>query len=137
MGSLPKPSRRSTPGPATKRFMPVKDPALRRERQREYQRKWYAQHANRIQQNRAVKRCRDNNEAWLAAMKSKPCTDCGNTYPPECMDYDHLPQHEKTTEVSAMVHNTFSRRRILEEIAKCELVCSNCHRVRTKARRHV
>ncbi len=116
--------------------MPIKDPVLRRERQREYQRKWYADNANHIQQNRAVQRAKRNNKAWLSELKLQPCTDCKQTFDPVCMDYDHLPGFEKSQEVSAMVGGTYSRASILAEIAKCELVCSNCHRLRTKSRRN-
>ncbi len=37
----------------------------------------------------------------------------------------------KKHEVSNMVRRGFRRATILEEIAKCELVCANCHAVRT------
>jgi len=47
------------------------------------------------------------------------------------MQWDHLPGTAKKREVSNMVLRGFRRRTILEEIAKCELVCANCHAVRT------
>jgi hypothetical protein len=54
------------------------------------------------------------------------------------MHWDHLPGHLKIAEISVMVS---SRRRaiVLEELAKCELVCANCHVMRTviRARRTV
>lgn len=62
-----------------------------------------------------------------------PCTDCGQSFPPYVMHWDHLPGHEKIDEIGSMVG---SRRRdvILAEIGKCELVCANCHVMRTVAR---
>lgn len=70
--------------------------------------------------------------------RDKPCTDCGDHFPPYVMQWDHLPGHAKVDEVGSMVG---SRRRevILAEIAKCELVCANCHVVRTvtRARRNI
>jgi hypothetical protein len=71
---------------------------------------------------------------WLWGLKANPCVDCGNAYHPAAMQFDHLPEFEKKFEVSA---GAFLRRRdvILAEIAKCELVCSNCHAVRTYERR--
>ncbi len=49
---------------------------------------------------------------------------------PAAMQWDHKPGVEKTTDVANWRTRT-SKRRVLEEIAKCELVCANCHAVRT------
>jgi len=49
------------------------------------------------------------------------------------MDFDHV-RGEKVLSISAMVHKGFSWESILAEIAKCDVVCSNCHRIRTAAR---
>ena len=75
-------------------------------------------------------RARRNRE-FIAALKRKPCTDCGNTFPTECMDFDHV-NGDKRFLISQMAY--WGRETILKEIAKCELVCSNCHRIRTKRR---
>ncbi len=66
--------------------------------------------------------------------KDVPCADCGGKFPLICMDFDHLGNEPKEDEISTMVHRLTSERRILAEIAKCEVVCSNCHRVRTLER---
>jgi ribosomal protein L31 len=68
----------------------------------------------------------------LKAMRG--CYDCGGFFPPEAMDWDHRPGTEKLFHVS----DSFGTRNfesIVDEIAKCDLVCSNCHRVRTKKRK--
>jgi len=65
--------------------------------------------------------------------KDAPCTDCGTTYPPECMDFDHL-SDDKIENVSRMVYGSYSLAALTSEINKCELVCANCHRIRTSAR---
>jgi hypothetical protein len=71
---------------------------------------------------------------WYHALKEgKPCTDCGAVLPPRAMQWDHLPGNEKIDHV-ATLRQANNRRRILAEIAKCELVCANCHAVRTLAR---
>jgi len=61
------------------------------------------------------------------------CTDCDETFPPYVMHWDHLPGYQKVSEISSMVG---SRRRdaILDELKKCELVCANCHVMRTVVR---
>ncbi len=67
-----------------------------------------------------------------------PCADCGETFPPCVMHWDHLPGYLKVDEIGSMVG---SRRRaiVLDELNKCELVCANCHVMRTvrRARRTI
>jgi hypothetical protein len=46
------------------------------------------------------------------------------------MQWDHLPGSEKLGDISTGMR-WLSRAQILEEIAKCELVCANCHAIRT------
>ncbi len=57
------------------------------------------------------------------------------------MDFDHLrDKKSKKSAVGLMAMQEHSMKVILEEIAKCEVVCSNCHRIRTygpKRRLHV
>lgn len=67
--------------------------------------------------------------------KSVPCADCKKCYPHWVMDFDHLDGSQKLDNVSALVNGAVSERKLLEEIAKCEVVCSNCHRDRTYKRR--
>ncbi len=73
---------------------------------------------------------------WARTLKvDKPCTDCRNVFHFSAMQWDHLPGFGKLSEVSELVRCGPSRARILAEIAKCELVCANCHAVRTYTRR--
>ena len=59
------------------------------------------------------------------------CVDCG-----VCnhivLDFDHL--KDKKYNISRMIHDGFSWAAIKKEIAKCEVVCANCHRIRTYTR---
>lgn len=69
---------------------------------------------------------------WIDAVKeATPCTDCANFFPAVCMDFDHLPGFKKKLGIAQMVQTGYSRELILEEITKCDLVCANCHRIRT------
>lgn len=65
--------------------------------------------------------------------KQYPCADCKVQYPYYVMDFDHLDGATKKFSLYK-VHNA-TKRAILEEIAKCDLVCANCHRERTHQRR--
>lgn len=72
--------------------------------------------------------------AHVNAIKNNPCLDCGHTFPTVCMQFDHT-SDDKTNNVSTMVMLGYSIARIDIEIAKCELVCANCHAIRTDRRR--
>jgi hypothetical protein len=71
---------------------------------------------------------------WHIALKqSLPCVDCGRHFHHAAKTWDHLPGQEKLTEVSQLVR--VGRKAVLAEIAKCELVCANCHALRSYERR--
>ena len=71
---------------------------------------------------------------YIQDLKSKsPCLDCKISYPYYVMDFDHV-RGRKQANVAELI-NTLSKKRIDTEIAKCEIVCSNCHRIRTHDRR--
>jgi hypothetical protein len=80
------------------------------------------------------RRQRQEAAAWYLSLKAgRPCTDCGGVFHPAAMQWDHPPDVEKVADVARLYGG--SRARVLEEIAKCELVCANCHAVRTYERR--
>ncbi len=66
--------------------------------------------------------------------KDKPCADCGGQFAPEAMDFDHRPGTDKLDDVGKLVSGRYSWDKVQAEIAKCDLVCANCHRIRTKQR---
>lgn len=87
------------------------------------------------------KRYIDSNRATRAKLralmehhKDLPCVDCHKRYPPWVMDFDHRPGERKIAKVSAFIYFG-SETKLLNEIAKCDPVCSNCHRIRTHNRR--
>ena len=97
------------------------------EKARAYSKKYYYEH---LEESRAkTRRKSKRNKEYLDGIKAnQPCSDCGNIYPVVCMDYDHI-NGNKYRGVSTLV--SYSIKRIDEEIKKCELVCANCHRIRT------
>lgn len=62
------------------------------------------------------------------------CVDCGLYWPSYVMQFDHIGDDKLFTIGSA--YTSVSRQRLWAEIAKCELVCANCHAVRTHRRLH-
>lgn len=69
---------------------------------------------------------------FLDEARSVPCADCGFTFHPCAMDFDHLGQ--KNFGIMNQYRNK-TMEQLVVEIALCEVVCSNCHRVRTFNRR--
>lgn len=72
---------------------------------------------------------------WMVLeAKNRPCADCRHGFHSSVMEFDHLPQFEKLFNIAQWrQHN---RKEIRAEIAKCEVVCANCHRLRTWERSH-
>ncbi len=90
-------------------------------------------------QNEYARRRRKRIRDFIDAQKEgKPCVDCGQFLPIECLDFDHV-RGEKRQRLSqwhrfkAEPGKTIEEL-ILDEISKCELRCANCHRIVTKQR---
>lgn len=99
---------------------------------KEDQKRWRESARGRAYKNKQTTERRLRARAAINQFKSRPCADCGGTFDPVCMDFDHRPGEEKRGNVSGLVTRNFSR--ILVEIQKCDVVCANCHRIRTKVR---
>jgi hypothetical protein len=82
----------------------------------------------RIKQKRVL---HDAFVTWCRSLKEgKPCADCAKIFHPVAMQWDHLPGTIKNASLGDLTRR-HNRRRVLEEIGNCELVCANCHAVRT------
>ena len=71
--------------------------------------------------------------AWLRDLRRVPCMDCGGLFPPHVMDFDHRDPAAKSFNLTSGRAMLASRARLEAEIAKCDIVCANCHRMRTYA----
>jgi ribosome-binding protein aMBF1 (putative translation factor) len=78
-------------------------------------------------------RKRSSKEYIIAQKDNKPCTDCGEIFRYWMLDFDHV-HGDKTKNVSILQNRALKQ--IKEEIEKCELVCVNCHRIRTHNKRN-
>ena len=101
-------------------------------------RRWY--HANRDEQSKKAtdnrKAYAERNAQYVREIKARtPCMDCGRTFPPCAMDFDHRGDEQKDRCVAVLVRRAVSLKRLQAEIDKCDLVCACCHRVRSEARR--
>ena len=70
----------------------------------------------------------------LNGLRRVPCADCRRRFPPQMMDFDHRDPSTKSFALSGKVQLK-SEETLLCEVAKCDVVCSNCHRNRTFVRR--
>ena len=106
------------------------------DRMRQYRRTWYERNrATAIPLAAARRReYRERNRAIVWAAKDRPCTDCSRRYPYYVMHFDHLGD-DKSGTINKMAWRPVSEDRLRTEIAKCEVVCANCHAERTHQRR--
>jgi hypothetical protein len=94
--------------------------------------------------NSWCKKCTNSSSAiriseWRKRTKQKlldhfggMCKDCNESYPPFMMDFDHRDSAEKEFAISQS--SVANWEKILGEAAKCDLVCANCHRMRSHIR---
>lgn len=94
------------------------------EKERAYTKKWKAEHKDIS--SAFNKKYRNNYYQMITEIKDNPCIDCSKRFPPCVMDFDHV-RGEKSFSLNSMR----SKESMLEEIIKCDLVCANCHRIRT------
>jgi hypothetical protein len=101
------------------------------EKRRAAKRRYYER--NKLLYFERNRRKRDELRDILRRAKEKPCADCGGEFPYYVMDLDHRAD-DKKIEVAQIVALNWGKDRLLAEIEKCDVVCANCHRVRTHER---
>jgi hypothetical protein len=123
-----------------------------------YSRKYYQEHKDKYKEHNKKyhkanrEKIAIRNKAWRDANKEKklritdwlierygniPCMDCNKVWPWCAMDFDHRPEEIKEFGIGTKgdLKATSERTAQIEkEIAKCDLVCASCHRVRTSRR---
>lgn len=100
----------------------------------EYHREHYAANRQRyIDQAfaRKVELALKRTNFLLEFFRSHPCVDCGES-DPVVLEFDHL-RDKRFGIGQALPYRNWQS--ILDEIAKCDVVCANCHRRRTAKRR--
>lgn len=93
---------------------------------REYTRQHYQD--NKQYYKDKAKRNTQATVEFVRKEKDKPCADCSILYPYYVMDFDHL--GDKEFNISESVKK-YGLSRLKTEIDKCDVVCANCHRIRT------
>lgn len=134
----PAPPRRDSGADEAEAVLTRQTPALRVSRKKWADRKIFPLFSGpgyepgdlRYQQTRATAKIRKQ-EAIRA--RGGVCADCRHAYPSECFHFDHRPGTGKVRNLATMWH-TSSEAAVAAELAKCDLVCANCHAVRTRDR---
>lgn len=81
------------------------------------------------------KRYRNSIRQYVQSIKENAlCADCGENYPYYVMDFDHI--SDKEFDINFLTA-TGRIGAIKREILKCQIVCSNCHRIRTFERKEL
>jgi len=97
-----------------------------RERYNASWRRWYRKNAKRkvawqMRRRAEIRR-------WFRELKAMlKCMTCEESTP-ECLQFHHRDPSSKIIDVSsAALNRCWARERILAEIAKCDVLCANCH----------
>ncbi|HEX2996304.1 MAG TPA: hypothetical protein VHP14_15870 [Anaerolineales bacterium] len=98
--------------------------------------RWYLEnkdaHIKNVRLNTIEYRNEASEYSWNYLV-THPCVDCGES-DPVVLEFDHV-RGKKVAAVSSMIRSGFQLERIKEEIEKCEVRCSNCHRRKTAKER--
>jgi len=101
-----------------------------KERLRAANREYYHSNKEKFTETRAKNRRKK--AEWYADLKrNKPCVDCKQSFHPAAMDWHHI-NGDGISSKTAMTR--LGKKRLEEELNKCILLCSNCHRIRTWAK---
>lgn len=88
-------------------------------------RRFYLKHTAKVKAENYARR--NEIKKWFQELKKKyKCNRCSEDHV-ACLHFHHKNPEEKFRNIATMPNDGFSKKRILEEIAKCEVLCANCH----------
>lgn len=100
-----------------------------KEKNREYRKIWFNNHKKEcIAQNNISKKERVKNHILHINNLKIKCSICGYNKCKSALDFHHKDISKKEYNISIMIQRGHSLQKILKEIEKCIVVCSNCHR---------
>lgn len=96
-------------------------------KQLEYQKEYYKKNKERFvaRQREKRKRLREWFREEIVAKVS--CKECGENHP-ATIDFHHRDPSTKEGGVTTLLGSKFSKKKVIEELKKCDVLCSNCHR---------
>lgn len=90
-------------------------------------RKHYAKNRDKVMAAVAKKK-QEKNQFYQEYKSTLSCSNCGFSHP-AALDFHHTNPEEKELSVATMQNRGYGKARILAEIAKCVVLCANCHRI--------
>jgi predicted HNH restriction endonuclease len=93
---------------------------------KEYQAKWYSKNKQK-QIDKSEKRRKEIKAKIRSYKSSLKCEKCSENHP-ACLDFHHIDPSKKEANIYQIAIKGWSWDRIMEEIAKCQVLCANCHR---------
>jgi len=107
--------------------MPYKDPEIRRLKQAEYSKAYYEKN-----QKLVISKIAKNKKAakeWFAELKAtKSCVQCGESHI-ATLDFHHTNPAKEDKKLHRLLSEGQGKTRLLKEMDKCVVLCSNCHRI--------
>ena len=96
-----------------------------REYMRDYQRNWHQK--NKVQRVAKIHKRKEQLRAFYNELKENlECAKCGENHP-ATLQFHHRDPQKKEFNLSEAVRQGYSVERIKREIAKCTVLCANCH----------
>lgn len=111
-----------------KRHSQCKSCYKEKRKNKEHYLKYKVEYLERVNKRRKEK-IKENREKLLEYFKKHHCVKCGENNP-IVLDFDHRDEKEKKYGISSMI-DSYNWSTILTEIKKCDVLCANCHRIRT------
>ena len=102
---------------------------------KEYQKKYYKDNTNVFYQKN--KKRKEKIREYISSYKKDLCCEnCGENHP-ATLDFHHKSSDEKKFNIGMSVNHGVSLKSIKEEIDKCIILCSNCHRKYHWSKKHI
>lgn len=96
-------------------------------KKKQYQHNWYVKHKQ--EQRERIAKQRSETIRWFEEYKTTLRCLCGETHP-ALLDFHHRDMNEKELSITSAVYGQrWGKKRILEEISKCDVLCCKCHRL--------
>lgn len=99
----------------------------KREANKKAQKVWYRKNKEYTLEKQRIRRLERRKWFKEEILSKSSCLECGENHP-GCMDFHHRDPSQKEGHIGDMIWQKFSKERILKEIAKCDVLCANCHR---------
>jgi hypothetical protein len=98
-----------------------------KEQKAAYLRQYYQEHSDQYIE-KTLQRQWSSREFVLQLKKELSCSRCGIA-DWRVLDFHHIDRSTKDFTIQQLTRKGYGRERILQEIAKCEVLCANCHRI--------